>query len=122
MRMKLLIATFLALMASAWPAMAQVAGTRLSSPYFAAGYCQITSISAAKLVSTCSGGIPQATVLAQICIEAQAVRYRDDGTSPTASVGMPVPSGTCFSYSGPLAALSFIEQTVGAIVNVSFYK
>jgi hypothetical protein len=118
--MKKLLIGFLLLIAS--PAMAQVAGTRLSSPYFPAGYCQITSVGSATLISTCSGGIPSKSVLVQVCVEAQAVRYRDDGVSPTASVGMPVPAATCFSYSGNLAALSFIEQTAGAILNVSFYK
>jgi hypothetical protein len=120
--MKRFLLLFGALIALLSPASAQVAGTRLSSPYFPAGYCQVTGLSSAKLISTCSGGIPQKTVLVQVCVEAQAVRYRDDGTSPTSSVGMPVPAGVCFSYSGKLSALSFIEQSVGAILNVSFYQ
>lgn len=102
------------------PAMA--GDVRQAGSYIPAGYCQLTSISAATLVSTCASGVPQKSVIAQICIEAQGIRYRDDGTAPTASVGMPVAAGTCFAYSGSLTALQFIQQTSGAIVNLSFYK
>lgn len=103
-------------------AIAQTGAPSKSAYYKPLGYCQLTGMSAATLLSSCSGGIPQKTTIAEICVEAQAIRYRDDGASPTASVGIPVPSGTCFNYAGLMSALSFIQQTSGAIVNVSFYQ
>ena len=85
------------------------------------GYQQITSISTAKslTVPTTCGATP--VTLARIPIEAQAVRYRDDGTAPTASVGMPMAVAASLDYTGALTKIQFIEQTSGGIVNVSFY-
>ena len=94
-----------------------------SASFVAAGYQQITSITVATTLT-----IPAGSMLAVICVEAQGIRYRDDGTAPTASVGMPVASGTCFQYAASnsagsvLAAMQVIQQTSGAIVNVSYYK
>ena len=66
--------------------------------------------------------VPVGTGVAEICIEGQAARYRDDGTAPTASNGIPVAAGACFQYSGPLNKISFIGQTSGATLDVSYYK
>ena len=57
-----------------------------------------------------------------ITAEAQAVRYRDDGTDPTTTVGMPLAVGTALTYTGTLTAIKFIEQTSGAKLNVLFYR
>lgn len=86
------------------------------------GYCQLTSVSSSTLVSSCSGGIPARTAWAVLCIDTAAIRWRDDGTAPTASVGMPVASGQCFYYSGTFAALRVIAQTGSPVVNISFYS
>jgi hypothetical protein len=59
--------------------------------------------------------------MALIVAETQAVRWRDDGTAPTASVGMPLAVGTSLSYDGDLKAVRFIEQTASAKLNVSYY-
>lgn len=85
------------------------------------GYQQVTSISTAKslTVPTTCGATP--VTLARITIEAQAVRYRDDGTLPTATVGMPMAVAASLDYTGSLSKIQFIEQTVGGIVNVSYY-
>lgn len=101
---------------------AAAADVRPNGPYAPTGYCQLTLLGSAALLSTCSGGIPARSTIAEICVEAQGIRYRDDGTSPTASVGMPIASGVCFQYAGLLTALSIIQQTSGAILNVSFYR
>jgi hypothetical protein len=53
--------------------------------------------------------------------ETQAVRWRDDGTDPTASVGMPLATGVSLSYDGDLKAVRFIQQSASAIINVSYY-
>ena len=81
------------------------------------GYQQITSLSASTGLTP-----PVEASIAEIIVEAQGIRYRDDGTAPTASVGMPVAAGNAFQYSGDLSAIKFIQQTSGAILNVSYYK
>lgn len=85
--------------------------------YAALGYQQITSLGAATALT-----VPTGATTAVITAEAQAVRYRDDATDPTSSVGMPVAVGVTLTYTGPLANIKFIEQTSGAKLNVSYYK
>lgn len=81
------------------------------------GYQQITSLTTAQLLT-----VPPGATYAVIVPDTQAVRYRDDGTPPTASIGMPIPIGTQITYSGNLAAIQFIQQTASAVLNVSYYK
>lgn len=86
------------------------------------GYCQLTSVSSATAISSCSGGIPARAAWAVLCVDTAAIRWRDDGTAPTASVGMPVASGQCFYYSGTFSTLRVIAQTGSPVVNISFYS
>lgn len=51
----------------------------------------------------------------------QAVRWRDDGTAPTASVGMYLPVNMPWVYDGPLKNIQFIAATAGAELNISYY-
>lgn len=95
---------------------------RIGGQYTSLGYCQLTSLASATLISTCSGGIPTGARFAEVCSETVALRYRDDLTSPTASVGMPITASTCFQYAGPLAAFSVIQQAASGIIDVTFYK
>lgn len=81
------------------------------------GYVQITSLASA------TGLVPPASAtIAEVTVEGAGIRYRDDGTAPTASVGVPVATGNSFQYAGDLTAIQFIQQTSGAIINVSYYK
>lgn len=80
------------------------------------GYQQITSLSAAATLT-----VPAGATIALIVAETQAVRWRDDGTAPTASVGMPLATGVSLSYDGDLRAIRFIQQTASATLNVSYY-
>src|SRR6185312_2208443 len=66
--------------------------------------------------------VPAGATLAEICVEGASVRYRDDGTAATSSLGIPVASGTCFQYSGPLASLSFTAQSGSPTIDVSYYR
>lgn len=92
-------------------------------PLVALGYCQLATLSSSTLLSTCSGGIPAGANVVVLRGEAQALRWRDDGTAPTASVGMPMATSDApLVYSGPLTALRFIEQTSGGKLNASFYR
>lgn len=124
-----LFAGVLLLIAVALPASAQTP-VRVSGVYTPLGYCQITSLSSAVplITASCStGSVPAGATMAEICVETAAVRYRDDGTAPTTSLGMLVsPSGTapvCFAYAvTPLSAVSFIAVTGSPVIDLSFYK
>lgn len=82
------------------------------------GYQQITSLSAAAALT-----IPTGTATAVVTPEGQDVRWRDDATAPTASVGMPIAVGQPYTFTTAtdIAALQFIEQTASAKLNVSYY-
>lgn len=88
----------------------------LKSTTVCLGYQQITSLSAAAGLTP-----PQGATLALVVPETQGVRWRDDGTNPTASVGMPVAAGSYLSYDGDLNRIKFIEQSASAKINVSYY-
>lgn len=88
----------------------------LKSTTVCLGYQQITSLSAATALT-----VPTGATMALIVPETQAVRWRDDGTNPTASVGMPVAVGEALNYDGDLSRIRFIEQTASAKLNISYY-
>ena len=81
------------------------------------GFQQYTSTGTAFALSP----IPTGARIALIQSEAQVMRWRDDGTGPTATVGMNLPVGSALEYDGDLTALRFIAATAGAILNVSYY-
>lgn len=88
------------------------------------GYQQITSLSSATSLTVPQvdlNGLACKPSLAIITAEAQAVRWRDDDTAPTASVGMPLASGATLQYDGDLTKIRFIEQTGGAKLNITYY-
>ena len=80
------------------------------------GYQQITDLSSAVSLT-----VPTGATCALIIPLTQAVRWRDDGTAPSASVGMPLTTDTAFSYDGDLNAIQFFEQAASAELNVSYY-
>lgn len=91
-----------------------------TTPYAAAltikGYQQITSLAAATGLT-----VPSGATIAIIRPETQAVRWRDDGTSPTATVGQPLGTSDELYYDVNLAAIEFIEQSASAKLNVTYY-
>jgi hypothetical protein len=80
------------------------------------GYQQLTSLAAATALT-----VPTGALEALIVCESQTVRWRDDGTNPTASVGMPLTANVAFPYLGNLAAIKIIQTTASATCNVSYY-
>lgn len=90
------------------------------------GYCQLVAPNTATLVSSCAGFSTFLANGANVMIvraDTQAIRWRDDGTSPSATVGMPLlVADPPFLYSGTLANVSVISSTAGANVNITFYK
>ena len=85
------------------------------------GYLQVTVTTVQSLTIPAACGSNPSLVV--IKAETQAVRYRDDGTAPTVTVGMPVAvTDAPISYEGTISALQFIAQTAGGVVDASFYK
>lgn len=86
------------------------------------GYVQAgagTVNTAVTVASFFPGGvIPLGTKFILILPEAQAIRWRSDGTAPTAAVGYPTAVGAEFKATmAQLPGLQVIAQTAGAIVN-----
>lgn len=85
------------------------------------GYQQIT---AATLATAAALSVPATATYAIIEAEAADIRWRDDGTNPTPTVGMllyagiPVP----IPFSGDLATVKFIRTQTTSVLNVSYYK
>lgn len=80
------------------------------------GYVQVASFSTLQTLTPPAG----ATAMV-LSVEGNAIRWRDDGTNATASVGMPVAVGQTFSYSGNMGAFTMIPQTGSATVDIAYY-
>lgn len=90
----------------------------ISQSFAPLGYEQLSSLSSAASLT-----VPAGANFALITAETAAVRWRDDGTAPTASVGMPMATSDApLQYSGTLSALQFIAQTGSPKLNVSYYR
>lgn len=88
------------------------------------GYQQITDLSSAvglTVPTQTPDGSKQQPTFALIIAEGAAVRWRDDATAPTASVGMPLAIGVPLQYDGDLTKIKFIQQTATAKLNISYY-
>ena len=99
----------------------------LPFPAKSLGYAQFAAggVDASTLVSTATfggqpgAGIPPGTTHILIQPAAQAIRFRDDGTAPTTTVGYPIAVGTEFIYAGSaMSQLRLISQAAGAVVNL----
>ncbi len=89
------------------------------------GYQQITTLTASTALTVptlAPDGLNAKPVFALIVAEGAAVRWRDDGTAPTASVGMPLAIGVPLQYDGDLNKIRFIQQAATGIINISYYS
>lgn len=83
----------------------------------ALGYQQITSLSSSTALT-----VPAGTQMALVQAESQAVRWRDDGTDPTATVGMVLGAGETLEYTASqLGVVEFIEVAASAKLNIAYY-
>lgn len=80
------------------------------------GYQQITSLAAATALT-----IPDKTAVIMVQAETQNVRWRDDGTNPTTSVGMLLVANDILIYTGT-SAIKFIEVTASAKLNITYFR
>jgi hypothetical protein len=88
------------------------------------GYQQITDLSSAVGLTIPAVDIAGNKVMptrAFIVAEGNDIRWRDDGTAPTASVGMILIRNNVLSYDGDLRKIQFIQSGTGAKLNVSYY-
>lgn len=88
--------------------------------YTPLGCEQETALSPATQLS--GGVVPTGATVVLFQAEDQNIRWRDDGTNPTASVGMRLMAGESFLYTGDLKVLRLIEEAASAKVNTCYYK
>lgn len=82
------------------------------------GYQQLTSLAAATALTIPAGGAIEAFI---VC-SGQPVMWRDDGTDPTATIGMPLATGTGFPYFANLPKIKIIQTTASATCNITYYR
>ena len=121
---------------SPWVISGTVGVTNLGSPFQAGGSIGNTAFGVAPYTYTTLGcqqitslasaapfaSVPTGAKLALVTPEVQPVRYRDDGTAPTAAIGPLLYPGLVWSYSGALSAIQFIQTAASATLDVCFYK
>ena len=84
------------------------------------GYQQITATTlAASTGLTVPTGASVAVVINGVA--STAVRWRDDGTAPTGSIGMYMPPSVYMNFSGNLSSIKFILATGLPFLDVSYY-
>lgn len=100
-------------------------------PFGTGKYVQVTSLATAVSVSaslptgtgTVVGGSDTYSDINVVLMQAESqnIRWRDDGTAPTASVGMVLAAGESFLFEGNINNLKVIETTASAKLNLNFY-
>lgn len=85
-------------------------------------YQQSTSLSTSTAAALPSLPSNPGAGSALISVEGAAIRWRDDGTAPTSSVGQPISAGQAICYAQDLGAFQMIGQTGSPTVNVTYYN
>lgn len=80
------------------------------------GYSKVTSLNTVKSLT-----VPSGASRCLLKVETQPVRWRDDGSNPSATDGMLIDVGDEFWYTGQVGAIKFIETAASATLHVSFY-
>jgi len=67
-------------------------------------------------------GAGQQVRMAVVMVTGNSIRYRDDGTNPTASVGILIqPNTPIIVCQSSLAVIKFIRETSDAILDIAYY-
>jgi hypothetical protein len=92
-----------------------------AAPAFGAslGYQQSTSLSTSAAINL--PNIPANAGSYLLAVESAGIRWRDDGTDPTSSVGQPVASGQALCYGNDAHAVRIIAQTGSPTIDVTYY-
>lgn len=119
--LRILVLTLLMLPLHAPEVLPQAAGMCPGVNFFprALGYQQLTVDGTARSFTLPAG---RTVRLAVAVVETNPIRYRDDGTAPTASVGTPVdPKNTIYICSGSVASFQAIRTGSSAVLNIHYY-
>lgn len=93
-------------------------GYVLDGVYTEKGYQQITNLLASTALT-----VPSGANYALVVCTGQTVRWRADGTDPTASIGMPLLVGQSLWFdASSISVVEFIETTPSAVLNVNYYS
>jgi hypothetical protein len=83
------------------------------------GFEQITSLGSAVGFAS----IPAGATVALVSVNTAPVRMRDDGTSPTASVGLRFPNGLSpYRLQGDLSKVKWIAESGSPVIDVLYYS
>lgn len=87
------------------------------------GHQQILNATLAASVGIVIPAAPVVTPigLARIQSNGGTVRWRDDGTAPTSSVGFLLADGATVEYTGDFSAIRFIASTGTPILDIALY-
>lgn len=69
-----------------------------------------------------AASFPAGARIVLIQAEGDSIRWRDDGTDPTAAVGMLLEAGQTLVYNGVLTKIKIIEVSTNSIANITFYR
>jgi len=82
---------------------------------------QITALSTAAILTVATFKNARYALIECDHTAGKYVRWRDDGTAPTSTVGISLAPGEKLFYDGNLADIQFIEESASAKLNVSYY-
>jgi hypothetical protein len=102
-----------------------VAGTFISAMGTGTGGAGTYTVSQACTSSGASlttVGPPNGGNFVMMQAEAQSIRWRDDGGTPTTTSGMLLLAVSPQGYTGTMSAIRFIDATAGGLLNASFYR
>lgn len=82
------------------------------------GYQKISTLTAAVGLT-----VPAKARYAMVCpqTKGEGVMFRDDGSNPTATDGMPIAANEKVWYTGDLSAIKFIQAEASAVLHVLYY-
>lgn len=103
-------------------------GATVSAYRRALGYQQLTLSGSAQFLTlpTLTGAkaglsVSYAVIQCEGAAGTDFGRWRDDGTDPTASIGMKLFSGQELDYAGDIALIKFITGSGSPVLNISYY-
>lgn len=79
-------------------------------------------IQAASLATATALTVPTGANRALIQAITANVRWRDDGTDPTAAAGMQLVAGASMDYDGELSTIKFILESGSPELLISYYQ
>lgn len=124
---RLFLAGLLGLALFSAPAQAGPGGCMDPFPYLIPAGFETITVSNASIGFTSTLAYPTGGInadMAVVDVATDAIRYRADGTAPTATVGNPVAASATFTVCGipAIKAVRFIRQTSDATLSVSYYR